>query len=204
MQCRWGCCPRRNITAVCHTTITNCQMVTTTTLEALKFVSQLRVRCPPWCRQLKHLPCFFKISLLSSIFVTTWPSDARWFPLQNKQFNSPQFPLNNALTVDSLPGLSDFFNGHFFSTDVFIPHLSRASTSFLTEVSSQLCKRCAARILRFFASFPGIIQLVLTPNPALGTKCDRFYLKPIDLLQQRASIPIHLPKTIGFHKVMGF
>ena len=138
MQCRWDCCPGVIITAV--------QIVTTTALKALNFVvtvmDYVQCRWPPWSRQLKHLPCFFKISLLSSIFVTTWHLDARWFPLLNKQFNSPRFLLNNALAVDSLPGLNDFFNGDFFSTDVFIQHLSWASTSFLTafltKVSSQL------------------------------------------------------------------
>ena len=59
---------------------------------------------------------------------------------------------------------------------------SRFSSS--TDVRTfVVCERCAARIFKFFASFPGIIQPVLTPNPALGTKCDRFYSKPVGLQQ---------------------
>ena len=50
-----------------------------------------------------------------------WHSDARWFPLQNKQFNSPRFPPNNALAVDSLPGLNESLMG-IFSPQIYSYH----------------------------------------------------------------------------------
>ena len=33
--------------------------------------------------------------------------------------------MNVVLWKDPLPGLNNFFNGDFFSTDAFIPHLSQ-------------------------------------------------------------------------------
>ena len=50
---------------------------------------QLRAKWPARRKQIKHHPCFYKMPFLSSIFVTTWQSDAWWFPLQNKQLILP-------------------------------------------------------------------------------------------------------------------
>ena len=75
---------------------------------------QLRAKWLAHRKQIKHRPCFFKMTFLSCILLMIVHPNARWVPLQNKKLKSLLSPVSKALAIPFLISGMGFFGAGFW------------------------------------------------------------------------------------------